>query len=85
MARILANHEDDWNSILEPAECTLSAVKSKYRELMLYLHPDKRMESHVNYVDGEKACDKAFHRVQRAFEKAEHYFKYAIFDSPAGL
>ena len=78
VARILANHDDDWNNILEPEECTLSAVKSKYRELMLHLHPDKRMESHVNYADGEKACDEAFHRVQRAFEKAEHHFNVHV-------
>ena len=45
---------------------TLKLAKTRYRQLMLLLHPDKRTAAGVEKARGLQACEKAMERVQEA-------------------
>jgi len=48
------------------------AAKKRYKGvILLLLHPDKRRESAVELAGGKEVCDRAFERVQEAYDRSQ--------------
>lgn len=63
----------DWRCVLglHPAECQdLQSIQSRYRHLMLMLHPDKRRKDEEAAVGGREVCDALVGVVQQALHRA---------------
>eukprot|EP00913_Durusdinium_trenchii_P021529 g20231.t1 len=69
VSRIRLAAVDDYREILglsQEGDLELSAVQSKYRQIMRLLHPDKRDASMG--AASQTACDEAMERVQQALQ-----------------
>lgn len=54
---------------------TLQLANSRYRQLMLLLHPDKRTDKGIASAGGLEACDKAYEQVMEAIRNAQSVLK----------
>mmetsp|Transcript_7366 Transcript_7366/g.16088 ORF Transcript_7366/g.16088 Transcript_7366/m.16088 type:complete len:416 (+) Transcript_7366:39-1286(+) len=79
--RIHNAHASDWTRILGISrgdEASIQVAKSRYRQSMKLLHPDKRTESGERRAGGKEVCDSAMHKLLEAVDMANKQARQVI-------